>query len=404
MAKSALERAEDVASERKRASSAELVELVRAVNPTGRELPAKIESERYRLKSRLQSLLVLRFGAELDVERTDDPAVVGLRHRATGADACHARIDDLDDEARSWVRFQLDTAGSEESRGSSAGSTRPRDDAHARRDALDPLSQGRRALEEYDFDGAREAFERALRDGMQDAGVALLEMLVDSLADFAAAIALEPRLGKLNGRSATLLALAHARSGARAEARRRVDALDDPRVPDVWAALVSSALAEGPLALDEATTFAREARERNVRHPELIEAEVTLARRLAERRAPEEAALRESWARGDEADAERIARAIGGPEAGRILQELDRRRNDAEGRRLLEEARESFAAGGDPAALVRRAAERGVRDESLDTAIATRAAASAERAREERADWITAHLAERVGLRAPRPS
>lgn len=393
MAKGIFERAEQVAAGRRGASAAELVELVRAVNPTGRELPAKTESERYRLKSRLQSLLVNQFGADLRVERTADPGVVGLFHSLSGADACHARIDDLDEDARAWVRFQLDTEGD----GVQVRAPGKREPEEAR-PLSDPLSRGRRFVDEYDFEAARVSFEEAMAGGSAEAGVALLEMLVDSLGDFQAAVELEPRLEKPDAHVRVLLALALARTGARVEARRRVTSLEDPRLAEVWAALVAGALADGNL--DEAAALASDARARELRHPELVEAEAALARRLAENRAPDEKRLQEAWERGDEVEAERIAREVGGATAGRILRELEKRRREAEGRRLLEEAREVLARGDDATDAARRAAHLGVSDPAVDAAIAARASGIRERKRQERVEWIVERIGEREGLRA----
>ena len=50
-----------------------LIELIRAVNPTGQELPAADAQRRYTLKSRLQSLLVRRFGDELTRQNVRQP-------------------------------------------------------------------------------------------------------------------------------------------------------------------------------------------------------------------------------------------------------------------------------------------------------------------------------------------
>lgn len=82
MAKGIYERAEDVAAGRRVASGAELLELVRAVNPTGRELPAKTESERYRLKSRsIGDAEPLRFAAVIG-DRIQSGASLRLRRIA----------------------------------------------------------------------------------------------------------------------------------------------------------------------------------------------------------------------------------------------------------------------------------------------------------------------------------
>ena len=89
----------------------ELFDLIHQVNPTRRKLPRKEEHRRYALKRRLQSLLVRRFGDEhLKVGTTVHPGVVSLDHISGLRDACHAVLAELEPDARSWVRHQLDLA------------------------------------------------------------------------------------------------------------------------------------------------------------------------------------------------------------------------------------------------------------------------------------------------------
>lgn len=101
-----LPNAQDVLAGRADASVDELFELVHAVNPTRRRLPKEERSERYALKSRLQSLLIRRFGDEhLVVEPTGHAHLVLLEHRSGARHACHTLLPTLDDDARAtaWL-------------------------------------------------------------------------------------------------------------------------------------------------------------------------------------------------------------------------------------------------------------------------------------------------------------
>ena len=86
-----------------------LVDLIHEVNPTGRDLPQAEAERRYATKSRLQSLLVRRFGEELEVRPDPQtPDAVSIRHRYSDLSASHTVVDTLEEDARSWVRFRLD--------------------------------------------------------------------------------------------------------------------------------------------------------------------------------------------------------------------------------------------------------------------------------------------------------
>ena len=140
---------EAVLTGRARVSMEELVALVHRVNPTGRQLPADEEAHRYRQKSELQSLLIARHGDDLVVEQVSED-VVSLRHPHGMADACHAVVGELDEEARAWVRRRLVDATLAEPHEPDRP-TAPLD----RTVSLDPLARGRVALEEWDYDQAR---------------------------------------------------------------------------------------------------------------------------------------------------------------------------------------------------------------------------------------------------------
>jgi hypothetical protein len=168
---------EEVLRGRSRPDAVALCALIRSVNPTGIELPAAERSRRYALKSKLQSVLVLRFGAEIDVvaDPAEGPGFVLLRHRPTASSAGHALLAELEGEARAWVQYQLDAGGSGAPEGASpAPVPRP---ASPRRSppesppgsppagsdtAEDLLHGGRLAVLEYDYDTRRSLLEQAL--------------------------------------------------------------------------------------------------------------------------------------------------------------------------------------------------------------------------------------------------
>ena len=105
--------ADDVLAGRVKPSAADLLQLIHRENPTGRELGARETEVRYARKARLQSLLVRRFGGELEIALDPaQPGTVSLRHRSHGRDGCHAVLAALDEDARSWTQRELDLAAS----------------------------------------------------------------------------------------------------------------------------------------------------------------------------------------------------------------------------------------------------------------------------------------------------
>ena len=185
---------------------------------------------RYAQKSRLQSLLVRRFGPELEV--VPDPAsegTVSLHHRGHGRDGCHAVLDALDEDARAWVRLQLDLGPPSAEAPSPAPAARPsgRGRPPADEEGGPPSSEAspdsllRRAddaVASYDFVRARDHQEHAVAvtGGAAEPAAALLMLLVETLGDDAGAVALQPSLSRsalAHPDVRALLALATARSG-----------------------------------------------------------------------------------------------------------------------------------------------------------------------------------------------
>ena len=172
---------EDVLAGRVKVGAIELLDLIHRVNPTGRELHTREEELRYAQKSRLQSLLVRRFGPELtveaDPEREDTVSSSIAGTGGTGATRCWTRL--LDEDARSWVQLQLDLGPPEEEAPRAAPAARPSarglppPSASADRDDASPESLVREAEEavaSYDYERARALLTRALASERGRAG------------------------------------------------------------------------------------------------------------------------------------------------------------------------------------------------------------------------------------------
>lgn len=346
---------EDVLAGRIKIGVVELLDLIHRVNPTGRELGAREAELRYAQKARLQSLLVRRFGPDLSV--VPDPAsegTVSILHRGHGRDGCHAVLDTLDDDARAWVRLQLDLGLGPPSSEAPPPAPPARPNGRALPPPADedggpsstdasPESLVRRAedaVESYDFERARAHLERAVAasGGAAQPAAALLALLVETLGDDAGAIALQPSLS----RSAlaqpdvrALLALAVARSGDPGEAIALLQGANQQRTAAVSAALAARALEAGNA--EQAAAHLAELRKRDPVHPAIVGLADDLARLRAAARGPLEAELAALVAAGHEAQAEQQAAEVLArwPES-----EVARRvvRAAAERRRLAQEA------------------------------------------------------------------
>jgi hypothetical protein len=258
--------AEAVLGRREAVSAERLVQVIHEVNPTSRGLDREQVARRYRLKAELQSLLVERFSDELEVEPEQVPGMIGLRHRFVGADACHARIDELSDPARSWVRRELDLRAFAEPTAGHA--PRPPASAPRGKPSSDRVRSGRKALAEYDYERARLEFEAALGEADPEAAALLLELLVDHLGLYAEALALElPEPIQEREQVRGLLALAAARSGDRRTAERWLRGTRGGRSTEALGLTVRLAVTEG--ALGEAYGLLARLRERDPGHPEL---------------------------------------------------------------------------------------------------------------------------------------
>jgi hypothetical protein len=338
----------------------ELIELIRDINPTGRDLAAKEIARRYALKSRLQSVLIRRFAEDLVVAPDPhEPGVVSLDHRPLGISACHALVRELDEDARSWVQLQLDLAASPKAPAPTAPRRTERHEAPSGGEQAgllavpDLLRAGQEAVEAYDYELARAHFVQALDqpDADADVAVALLSLFVDHLAADEDALALEDRLpASVRGRVEVrqLLALAAARTGDRARALRLLKAPHGGRVVEAFVALARAALEAGDLAA--AAADVAEVRTRDPAHHELPGLAQGLAGRRAAERQPKEAELSRLLGEGRVEEAEACGRRLlaqwPDSKVGRqAMQAIEELRRAATATRLVTAASEALARG-----------------------------------------------------------
>lgn len=294
-------------------SARHLMDLIHKVNPTGGEFPGQTTSARYALKARLQSLLIRHCPEDLRVAPVpSQEGVVGLEHRWMNADACHAVIAELDDDARAWVRLQVDLAGQdrefqplERSISEAQRSGRaPRSIGRESTSAADLIEAGKTAAKCFDFEGARAHLQAAfiLTGGDADASVALLELLVDVMADYPAALSLQAKLNaqaKRHPEVRTLLALAAARLGEDAPAAQLVQGVNSPRLSEVLVALTENALNAGDV--NAASRHLATARDLRLSHPDLVQLGNKLRGRREAARRPAEEQLVKVVSAGDRA-------------------------------------------------------------------------------------------------------
>ncbi len=365
----------DVVSGRARVTIEQLFALIHDVNPTDKGLSPRAQSEAYALKSRLQSLLIRQHADFLVVERhASDERVVSIQHRTAGRDACHAVVPSLDDDARRWVETELGLAerrartaekpGAAPTAGPKTRGSTP---------SNDPITAGRAALDAYDYDEARRLFSEAFAASPAnvDAVEALLDLLVNHVADDEAAVALGARLVPPATESPVVLGclgLAAARLGDGVRARRWLRGADATHAAEAWALLADHAIREG--SPDDVNACVAAIQEVDRGHRALPKLKDAVARLRADERAPAEASLTSAvkaadWDAVDRLGREVLARWPESEVARSAQRDLQRHRREQEGRDLVARAWQAWERG-DPKALlvaVGQARALGVADE-----------------------------------------
>lgn len=260
----------DVLKEKVPITVHELIKMIHRINPTGENISSKKASERYKIKTQLQSLLIRRFHERLIVEQpeSENPRLVGFRLRHFDEDACHAIIDELDEDARAWTQRQIDEAltgnpfEATETLEKSLHYTSPGIADYSpgnrikeREEDLtkDELMQlGQNALVEYDYDACEKYCRRALTLSRDDPNPALflLELYVDHLAAYEKAIDLSKTISislKANDKVKIFSALASARSGRIESALEYIKHVSHPRASEVYLLSVKHFIQEGDL-------------------------------------------------------------------------------------------------------------------------------------------------------------
>jgi tetratricopeptide (TPR) repeat protein len=359
-----------------------LMELIREVNPTDRQMPKPERRQRYELKSALQSLLVRRFADQLCVEPDDrNEGVVLLRHRSQPIQAGHAIVNELEDDARAWVQMQLDLGVGVEPDASASGiDDGPRLDpgvaappqAHS---AADALRVGRDALEAYDFDGARTFFEEAFRStrGDEPAATALVGLLVDHLGADEEALALSNRLSPEASRSPdlrVLLAQAAQRIGNAAAALDWLRGVENLRAVEMLEVIGSGAAQRGDRALAEAAMV--QIRLRDDRNAAIARVQLLIREHSAREREPEEVEIQRQMQAGAWKQAEALSRELlqkhpDSAVARQCLRAVDDRRREDRAKTALQEAQQFASSGShqEVVRLVREVLGLGLSDDSM---------------------------------------
>jgi len=376
---------QDVVSGKTRVRIEQLFALIHEVNPTDKGLPAREKAARYALKSKLQAVLVRNHADVLEVvPHPTDPAVVSFRHRQADRDAAHAVLAELDDETRRWAETQLLLAKLPDRPVEPLKLALPALERPTPR-TLDALARGQAAVEAWDYDAAREAFAEAVTTSRGDveAGRALLDLLVNTLADDAAALGVEDLLSARTREDRAIrgmLALASGRMGDRDRARRLGR---DSGSPDLLALLAGLAIRDGDAG--DAASIVLALRELDGAHPALTKINEGIQRLKADERRPAEAELAGAVAAGDDAVVERLAAAMlsrwpSSEPARQALARVEGRRRSAEASRLAAEAWAAWSRGDavQAGAHARRARALGVDDPEMAAWLSEAEAAAAE--------------------------
>ena len=225
----------------------ELLAAIDEVNPTPRERldPAERE-ERYALKGRLQTRLIERFPADLELRRdAEGLLLLALLALRGGRDAKHVVRDQLGESAQDWVGQELarlDAAGLPDAEVS-------RDPVPLRRPRLtDDRDDPEDLVAAGEYDRAADAFGARARAGDAAAAVRCVELLLDFLdrpGDAVALVESTPTSVATHPDVAALHALALVRSGRCDAAEAVLRRCEGPSAGGAWRELGARRLEAG---------------------------------------------------------------------------------------------------------------------------------------------------------------
>jgi tetratricopeptide (TPR) repeat protein len=318
----------EVLAGRVKVTSHELIGLIHRVNPTKEGLEDKKASERYKIKARLQSLLIRRFCDRLLVEQPDpeNPQLVSLKLSYFDENACHALLPELDPDARSWVQRQIDEAGEppavglhQQSFGSPAapGKVHGNDIAAVKEkySQHELMDLGRKALAEYDYDSCEDYFYRAFimsRGGIETAR-GILEFFVDHLAAYEKAAALAESLSpsaKKDEEVKILLALAAIRLGNIDQALDSLGSILQPRAAEVYLLAAKHFVTRGNVDRAKELHTVLKSFELNELQPEIIHLEKDIEKLYLKSLEPAEQEMLLAWQQGKREKAVKLAEQL----------------------------------------------------------------------------------------------
>ena len=261
---------QDVLTGKTSLSSLELIRMIHRVNPTGEEVSPEEASQRYQLKAKLQSLLIRLYNHQLRVEQTNanQPQLIGLRLLHFGEDACHAFMQELDEDARSWVQRQIDDDNFDDESVSSVNTSATFlsswQDLSANDGGTTNLTSseelvvlGREALEEYDYEKCELYYRQAFMRSPSNVELALLliDLWIDHLAAYEKALAFAEKLSKQmikNKNVRIRLGLACARIKRIDSSLDWIDMILEPAAAEIYYLAVQSFIEDhdAPRALD----------------------------------------------------------------------------------------------------------------------------------------------------------
>ena len=353
---------DDMLNGRVHPSVRELIEAIHTVNPTGQLSERREKADRYHVKSRLQSMLIDRFGADLDFQRdTRDEKVVLILHRTLGMDGCHAVLDELDIAARSTVRRALDlqeaAAKTTEAETRSIlpvgiELSRAETQAASVEGAPEELCRlGEDALESYDYDKAQAYFEAAWKKRPDDPEIAVrfLDFLVNYFGAYESGltIATDPMVPKTE-EIRTLASLAAVRLGRYGEAADLAEKLSAPSLCEVWLKNADQAILAKQW--ERAESYVARAQALSPRDAAIIPRAEAIRAGRAKARMPDEAACEKLLRDGrlDEAAEAAVALKEQWPNSrvsGRVLLEVEKRKRAQALRCALDNAERARADG-----------------------------------------------------------